>query len=104
MANGIFGIGLSALNAAQQGLLVAGHNVANAATPGFNRQQIVQSSGAAQATGGGYIGQGVQVDTVRRAYNQLLVKQVVQAKTESAQLDTYFSEMQQIDKLLADPS
>jgi flagellar hook-associated protein 1 FlgK len=104
MANGIFGIGLSALNAAQQGLLVAGHNVANAATPGYSRQQIVQTSGVAQATGGGYIGQGVQVDTVQRAYNQLLVKQVMQAKTESAHLDAYFSEMQQIDKLLADPS
>src|SRR5687768_248332 len=104
MGNGILGIGLSALNAAQQGLLVSGHNVSNAATPGYNRQQTVQSSALAQATGSGYIGQGVQVDSVRRVYNQLLVKQVMQAKTESAQLDAYFSQMQQIDKMLADPS
>jgi flagellar hook-associated protein 1 FlgK len=104
MGNGIFGIGLSALNAAQQGLLVSGHNVSNAATPGYSRQQTVQSSGLTQATGSGYIGQGVQVETVRRVYDQLLVKQVMQAKTESAELDAYFFQMQQIDKMLADPS
>lgn len=104
MANGIFGIGLSALNAAQQGLLVSGHNVSNAATPGYTRQQTVQSASGAQATGSGFIGRGVQVDTVKRVYNQLLVSQVAQAKTESAQLDTYFAQMGQIDTLLADPT
>lgn len=104
MGNSIFGIGLSALNAAQQGLLVSGHNVSNAATPGYTRQQIIQSSSGAQATGGGFVGQGVQVDTVRRVYNQLLVTQVTQATTESIQLDTYFSQMRQIDNLLADPN
>ncbi|MEO5655066.1 MAG: flagellar hook-associated protein FlgK, partial [Nitrosospira sp.] len=104
MANGILGIGLSALNAAQQGLLVSGHNVSNAATPGYTRQQTVQSASGAQATGSGFIGRGVQVDTVKRVYNQLLVSQVAQAKTESAQLDTYFAQIGQIDKLLADPT
>lgn len=103
MGNGIFGIGLSALNAAQQGLLVSGHNVANAATPGYTRQQIVQSSRGAQGSGSGFIGQGVQVDTVRRLYDRLLTGQVMQARTESAQLDAYFAQMQQIDNLLADP-
>lgn len=104
MGNGIFGIGLSALNAAQQGLLVAGHNVSNASTPGYTRQQIVQTSSGAQPSGSGFVGQGVQVDTVRRIYNELLVTQVMQAKTESVQLDTYLAQMKQIDNLLADPS
>ncbi|MEO6561779.1 MAG: flagellar hook-associated protein FlgK [Nitrosospira sp.] len=102
MGSGIFGIGLSALNAAQNGLLVTGHNVSNAATPGYTRQQIVQSTNPAQATGVGFIGQGVKVDTVSRSYNQLLTNQVSQAKTESSQLDTYYAQMQQIDKLLSD--
>src|SRR5690606_36450972 len=52
----------------------------------------------------GFVGQGVQVDTVRRIYNELLVTQVMQAKTESVQLDTYLAQMKQIDSLLADPS
>lgn len=104
MGNGIFGIGLSALHAAQQGLLVAGHNVSNASTPGYSRQQIVQSTGVAQATGSGFIGKGVQVDTVSRVYNEFLVSQVTRAKTESTQLDTYLAQMKQIDRVLADTS
>ena len=102
MGNGIFGIGLSALSAAQRGLLVTGHNISNAATPGYTRQQTIQSTNPAQATGVGFIGQGVQVDSVSRSYNQFLVSQVRQAETESSQLDTYFSQLQQIDRLLAD--
>jgi flagellar hook-associated protein 1 FlgK len=104
MGSSIFGIGLSALAAAQQGLLVAGHNVANASTPGYTRQTIVQSTNPAQATGTGFYGQGVKVDTVSRAYNQFLSNQLTQAKTESSQLDTYYAQMQQINNLLADPN
>src|SRR5579871_6537025 len=104
MGNSIFGIGLSALNVAQRGLLVSGHNIGNAATPGYTRQQIDQSTNQAQATGSGFIGQGVQIDSVKRVYDQFLTKQVAQAKTESSKLDTYLSQMTQIDSLLADPS
>ncbi|MBA2658210.1 MAG: flagellar hook-associated protein FlgK [Nitrosospira sp.] len=102
MGNGIFGIGLSALNAAQTGLLVTAHNISNAATSGYTRQQIVQSTNQTQLTSAGFIGQGMKVDTVSRAYNQFLTNQVSQAKTESSQLDTYYAQMQQIDKLLSD--
>lgn len=102
MSNGIFGIGLSALQAAQRGLLVTGHNISNTATPGYTRQQVIQSTTDARATGSGFIGQGVQTDTVKRAYNQFLSRQVAQAGTESSQLETYFSQMKQIDGLLAD--
>ncbi len=104
MSNGILGIGLSALNAAQRGLLVAGHNVSNASTPGYTRQQSIQSTNQAQATGSGFIGQGVQLDSVKRSYNQFLANNVVQAQTESSQLDTYLTQMKQIDSLLADPT
>lgn len=102
MGNGIFGIGLSALHAAQRGLLITGHNISNAATPGYTRQQVIQSTSDANATGSGFIGQGVQIETVKRAYNQFLTNQVSQARTESSQLDAYFSQMKQIDNLLAD--
>jgi flagellar hook protein FlgE len=44
-----FSIGLSGLNAAQLRLDSAAHNVANAQTPGFRRQQVLQQ---AQPEGG----------------------------------------------------
>ncbi|MDP1672631.1 MAG: flagellar basal body protein, partial [Burkholderiales bacterium] len=58
MGSGIFGIGVSGLNAAQAGLVTTGHNIANANTPGYHRQAIVQSTPAPLLTGGGFFGQG----------------------------------------------
>jgi flagellar hook-associated protein 1 FlgK len=104
MGSGIFDISLSGLNAAQAGLLTTGHNISNASTPGFNRQQIVQSSNIPQATGSGFIGQGVHVATVKRIYDQFLASQVLQAQTQSSQLDSYYTQIQQLDNMLGDPN
>ena len=59
MATSIFGIGVSGLNAAQSGLLVTGHNITNAATDGFHRQEAVQGTQTPQETGAGFFGKGV---------------------------------------------
>jgi len=104
MGNGIFGIGISGLNAAQAGLLTTGHNISNAATPGYNRQQIVESSNRPHLTGSGYLGQGVQVSTVRRVYSEFLAGQVSQAQTQSSQLDSYYSQIRLLNNMLGDPS
>ncbi len=45
--NAVASIALSGMNAAQTALGVAGHNIANAATAGFRRQQVVQADTAA---------------------------------------------------------
>lgn len=104
MSGSIFGIGVSGLNAAQAGLLVTGHNIANAATDGFHRQQAIQGTQTPQETGAGFFGKGVTVETVRRAYSQFLDGSVLQAETQSAYLDAYNSQIRQIDDLLADPA
>jgi flagellar hook-associated protein 1 FlgK len=104
MTGSIFGIGLSGLNAAQAGLLVTGHNITNAATEGFHRQQAIQGTQVPQQTGVGFFGKGVSIETVRRAYSQFLDNSVLQAQTRSAYLDTYGTYIAQIDNLLADPA
>jgi len=104
VGNSIFGIGLTGLNAAQAGLLTTSHNISNASTPGYNRQQIVQASNIPQLTGAGFIGQGVQVSTVARVYSQFLSSQVLQAQTQSSQLDGYYTQIKQLDNMLGDPS
>ena len=100
----IFGIGVSALNAAQLGLATTEHNISNVNTAGFHRQQIVQSSATAQFTGAGFLGQGAQVDTVKRIYNQFLDTQVLQAQTQASYYDSYSLQIKQMDNLLADPN
>jgi flagellar hook-associated protein 1 FlgK len=101
---GIFNVAVTGLNAAQVGILTTSHNIANASTDGYNRQQIIQSTNTPMFTGSGYIGQGTNVLTVRRVYNQQLSEQVLAASTGAAEMDSYLSQIGQIDNLLADSS
>ena len=71
-------IGKSALNAAQIGIATVGHNIANAATEGYNRQVVVQAAAQAQNFGYGYVGQGTNVVGIQRVYNDTLAKQILQ--------------------------
>lgn len=103
MTSRLFEIGISGLNAAQANLRTASHNISNAATPGFTRQEAVQSTALAQLTEAGFVGNGVKVDTVRRIYSEFLSNQVVSSQSRSSELDTYYSQLTQIDNLLADP-
>lgn len=100
----IFSVGVSGLNAAQTGILTTGHNISNASTPGYSRQQIIQGTNVPVLTGSGFIGQGTNVETVRRIYNDFLGKQVLSAETSAAEMDTYTAQIEQIDNLLADSS
>lgn len=99
-----YSIGVSALATAQAGLLVTEHNISNVNTPGFHRQQTVQSTNIPQYSGIGFLGQGVQVVTVKRIYSQMLDGQLMQAQTQSSQLETYYAQIKQLDNMLADPS
>ena len=96
--------GLSGLNAAQVGLQTAGHNIANASTPGFSRQQIVQTTNTSLGGSAGMIGQGVNVSSVRRVYDDLLFGQSLQAQSQSSQLDSYYSQISQINSMFGDPN
>lgn len=100
----IFNIGLSGLNAAQAGMATTQHNIANANTPGYSMQQIVQTANIAQYTGSGYIGQGTNVASVQRVYNDFLNTQILQGQAQASQLSTYQTQITQIDNVLADPN
>jgi len=104
MGNSIFGIGATGLNVAQAGLVTTGHNITNASTPGFSRQEIVQSSNIPQLSGAGFFGQGAQVSSVKRMYSDFLSSQVNLAQTQGSELDSYYAEIKQIDNMLGDVS
>ena len=101
---GIYGIGVQALNAAQLSLLTAQHNIANVNNPGFRRQQVVQSTNFALPSSAGYVGQGAQVETIRRLYNNFLNEQVLGASSQSEFYNAYYGAIKQIDSILADPN
>lgn len=102
MASNILSIGKSALSAAQVGLSTTGHNIANASTPGYSRQVIVQSAAESQNFGYGYVGQGTEISAVTRVYNEILVKQVVSSQSVSAGINAYSTQLNSIDNMLSD--
>lgn len=104
MASNILSIGKSALAAAQAGLATTGHNIANASTPGYSRQVVVQSAVQPQDFGYGFVGQGTQISAVKRVYSDFLSRQVVAAQSSKSELDSYYAQIRQINNLLADPS
>jgi flagellar hook-associated protein 1 FlgK len=104
MATSILSIGQSGLVAAQVGLATTGHNIANAATPGYSRQVVVQGAAQAQNFGFGFMGQGAEIATVKRIYSEYLGVQVQSAQTAKSGLDSYYTQIKQIDNLLADPA
>lgn len=98
----LFNIGLSGLNTAQNALTTIGHNVSNAATAGYTRQNTIIASSGGQYTSQGFFGQGSTTTTVMRVYDEFLTGQLRAAETSSAHLSTYSEQIKQIDSLLAD--
>ena len=103
MASNILSIGQSALNAAQIGIATTGHNIANAATPGYSRQVVIQEAVAGQDMGFGFVGRGTDVGQVKRMYSDFLGSQVQEAQTSQRSLNVYHTQIAQIDNLLSDP-
>ncbi len=101
---GIHSIGVSALKAAQAGIATTTHNIANANTPGYSRQEVLQAAQVPQNTGAGYFGQGANVTNVVRRYDQFLGVQTLEAQTQSSNLTAQFELAQQVSNLFGDPN
>lgn len=104
MGSNLFTSALSGMNSAQYGLATTQHNISNANTPGFTRQETVVTSRPGSQFGGGFIGQGVDVTGVKRIYDQFLSTQVLQEQSQATYLTSYYTAIKQIDNLVADPT
>jgi flagellar hook-associated protein 1 FlgK len=88
MSSGIFGVALSGLNAAQIGMQTTGHNLSNVNTVGYSRQSVLQSQGAGQFTGAGFIGHGTNVSSIQRVYSDFLITQAQALQADAASSTT----------------
>ncbi|MDR6214086.1 flagellar hook-associated protein FlgK [Paracidovorax wautersii] len=80
----LLNVGARALLANQVALQTTGHNIANVNVAGYSRQSVSQQTVQGQFTGGGYIGQGVSVETILRNHNELLTRQAAAAGSTQA--------------------
>jgi flagellar hook-associated protein 1 FlgK len=98
-------IGISALLAAQRGLEVAGHNIANAATPGYSRQVLDLKAAEPESRGRtGQVGTGVRAAGVRRIADLFLDSRIRAAAAEAGAQSSAAGRLQEIEGLFLEPS
>ncbi|HTD72536.1 MAG TPA: flagellar hook-associated protein FlgK [Steroidobacteraceae bacterium] len=95
----VFGISVSALQAFQQAINVVSNNVANASTPGYDRETVNLTEAIPQANGAATVGAGVVVSGINRAFNQAAANQLNTSQSSLGQLNVLQSYASQIDNL-----
>lgn len=95
-------LGKAGLLVAQNRLQTAGHNINNAATPGYSRQRVLTQTAGATATAAGWVGRGIRTVSVQRSYDNFLSRQLMGAQTKGAALSAYGEQISQINNLVAD--
>lgn len=97
----LLNIGVSGLLASQSAINTTGHNIANANVEGYSRQEVVLQTRAPQFENGGFIGNGVDVETVRRITDEFVNQQLRIDTAVFAELDTYSNQIGQLDSTIA---
>lgn len=104
MGMGIFGIAYSGLDAARAGMVTTQSNISNVNTPGFHRREVSFAAAPAAFTGSGYLGSGVDIQSVQRVYNQFLDTEVRISQSLNERYSSYSIYADSIDRMLGDPS
>ncbi len=95
----LFDISISALNAFQAAINVTSNNVANANTPGYDRESVNLNEALPQSNGTLTVGSGVVVSGVSRAYSQAATNQLNSSQSSLGQLTALQNYSTQIDNL-----
>ncbi|MCG7492784.1 flagellar basal body rod C-terminal domain-containing protein [Thalassobius sp. Cn5-15] len=99
----ILNIGRSGMMAFRAALTVTSENVANANTDGYARRSVITKEAAGSASSPFYAnasGQGVLVDDIRRAFDELVVAQVRNTGSAVASASTMHPAMEQLENRL----
>ena len=97
----LLNIGVSALLSYRSALDTAGHNIANANTPGYSRQRVELQTRVPTASGSGFSGSGVQVTSTTRTVSSLLTARAVADQSAYSRLETFEGLAARADVLLS---
>lgn len=100
----IYAIGSSALLAYSNALATTSHNIANANTVGYSRQQVDIQARAGQLIDGNVIGKGAYVRTVQRLNDSYIFNQLVSDDASYYRADSMNTYASQLDSLLSTSS
>lgn len=102
MAGDLLGISVTGLRASQSALSTTGHNISNAGVDGYSRQRVVTVTNPATRSDGGFVGNGVSVESIERIVNSFITSQLRTDSTLHSDLNTYHELISQLDNLLSD--
>jgi len=97
-------IGAKGLAAQQRALDVTGHNIANANTVGYTRQDVVMQSDTPVKTSSGFIGTGVKVTDITRVRDNYLDLQYRTENKSMGYWDFKDNTLQKIEVIINEPS
>ena len=95
----VFGISISALQAFQNAINVTSNNIANASTPGYDRESANLTEAIPQSNGAATVGAGVVVTGISRSYSQAAANQLNGSQSSLGQLNALQNYSSQIDNL-----
>lgn len=76
MATDLLNIGKSGLFTAKQSMSTTSHNIANANTEGYSRQEVRTETGPGLGEGDYVLGTGVEIQSIRRQHDELVEKKL----------------------------
>lgn len=100
MAN-LINTAMSGLSAASAALNTTSNNITNYAVTGYSRQTTVLAQANSTLSGSNYYGNGANVSTVYREYDQFITNQLRAASAQSSAITTQYSQLSSLDDMLS---
>lgn len=95
----LLSLGARAMFANYASLQTVGHNISNANTPGYSRQQVELATAGGQSSGAGFLGRGVDVATVTRSHNAFLDREASLSRSEASRDTTRLEQLQRLEQV-----
>jgi flagellar hook-associated protein 1 FlgK len=100
MGSGLIALGTRAMFANSAMLETVSHNISNANTEGYSRQEVKLATENGRFTGAGFYGRGVRVTTVERTADPYLAREANQTSSVAALDQARLGKLQQLEKIL----
>ncbi|VUD56471.1 Flagellar hook-associated protein 1 [Thalassocella blandensis] len=104
MTSNLLGISVSGLRVAQTALNTTGHNISNAGVDGYSRQRVLSETNPANLQGGGWVGNGANVQSIERVASEFVNSQLRSDTSLYKDLELYYDNIAQLDVILSDVS
>ena len=99
MGSSLLNIGHTGMNASKKALQTTTHNISNANTEGYSRQEARMETNKPKRVGSNIYGTGVHVKSVKRAHDTLVEKKLSKTITEHKFFDERNFQLNQVQDI-----